>query len=64
MIIMTLQNQNKKMKIRKQQDLSIHHLNISSISAHINDLRNFLNLFNQKIDTERNSESRISTKNP
>ena len=40
----------KKMKIREQQDLSILHLNISSISAHINDLRNFLNLVDQKID--------------
>ena len=40
----------KKMKIREQQDLSILHLNISSISAHINDLRNFLDLVNQKID--------------
>ena len=28
----------------------ILHLNISSISAHINNLRNFLNLANQKTD--------------
>ena len=40
----------KKMKIIEQKDLSIFHLNISSISSHINDLRNFLNLINQKID--------------
>ena len=39
----------KKMKIREQQDFSALHLNISSISTHINDLRNFLNLVNQKI---------------
>ena len=52
------------MKIREQQDLSILHLNISSISAHINYLRNFLNFVNQKIDIICISESRISTKNP
>ena len=33
----------KKAKI-KSQDLSIFHLNISSISSHINDLKIFLNL--------------------
>ena len=54
----------KKMKIREQQELPILHLNISSISAHINDLRMFLNLFNQKIDIICISESRIFTKNP
>ena len=54
----------RKIKIRDQQDLSILHLNISSISAHINNLRNFLNLVNQKIDIRCISESRISTKNP
>ena len=54
----------KKMKIREQQDLSILHLNISSISAHINDLRKFLNLVDQKIDIICISGSRISTKNP
>ena len=54
----------KKMKITEQKDLSIIHLNISSISSHINDLRNFLNLINQKIDIICISESRISTKNP
>ena len=51
------------MKIREQQDLSILHLNISSISGHINNLRNLLNLVNQKIDICI-SESRTSTKNP
>ena len=54
----------KKMKIREHQDLSILHLNISSMSAHINDLKNFINLVNQKIDIIRISENRISTKNP
>ena len=53
----------KKIKIREQQDLSILPLNISSISAHINNLRNFLNLVNQKIDIISILESRISTKN-
>ena len=52
------------MKIIEQKDLSIIHLNISSISSHINDLRNFLNLINLKIDIICISESRISTKNP
>ena len=51
------------MKIREQQDLSILHVNISSISVHINNLRNCLNLVNQKIDIICISESRISTKN-
>ena len=54
----------KKVKIREQQDLSILHLNISSISAHINDLRNFLNLVDQKIDIICIPESRFSAKNP
>ena len=40
----------KKKKIREQQDVSILHLNISFISAHINDLRNFIDLVNQEID--------------
>ena len=54
----------KNMKTREKQDSSILHLNISSISAHINDLRNFLNLADQKIDIICISESRISTKSP
>ena len=51
------------MKIREQQDVSILPLNISSISAHINDLRNFPNLVNEKIDIISISEIIISTKN-
>ena len=54
----------KKMKIREQKDLSILHLNVSSISAHINDLRNFFNLVNQKTDIICISENRTSTKDP
>ena len=49
------------MKIREQQDLSILHLTISSISAHINDLKNLPNLVNQKIDVICISECTIST---
>ena len=52
----------KKLKINKQQDLSILHLNISSISAHIDDLRTFLNLAQHKFDIICVSESRISVK--
>ena len=40
----------KKLKINKEQDLSILHLKISSISAHIDNLRTFLNLVNHKCD--------------
>ena len=54
----------KKLKINKQQDLSILHLNISSISAHIDDLKTFLNHFNHKFDIICISESRISVKHP
>ena len=39
-----------KLKINKQQDLSILHLNISFISAYIDDWRTFLNLVNHKFD--------------
>ena len=42
--------------------MSILHLNISSISAYIDDLRTFLNLINHKFDIICISESRISTK--
>ena len=49
------------MKIIEQKGLSIIHLNISS--SYINDLKNFLNLINQKIDIICISESRISRKN-
>ena len=52
------------MKIRQQEDLSIFHLNISSISAHIDNLRDFLNVTHQKIDITCISDNRISTKIP
>ena len=53
----------KKLKINKQQDLFILHLNISSISAHIvDDLRTFLNLAHNKFDIISISESRIFVK--
>ena len=54
----------KKLKINKQQDLSILHLNISSISAHIDDLKTLLNLAHHKFDIISISESRISVKHP
>ena len=54
----------KKLNINKQQDLSILHLNISSISAHIDDLRTFLNLAHHKFDMICISERRISSKHP
>ena len=54
----------KKLKINKQQDLPFLHLNISSISAHIDDLRTFLNLVNHKFDIICISKSRTSTKHP
>ena len=54
----------KKLKINKQQDLSILHLNISSISAHIDDLRTLLNLAHHKYDIICISESRNSLKHP
>ena len=54
----------KKLKINKQQYLSIFHLDISSISANIDDLRTFLNLFNHRFDIICISKSRISTKHP
>ena len=53
----------KKLKINKQ-DLPILHLNISFISAHIDDLRTFLNLAHHKFDIICISESRISLKHP
>ena len=52
----------KKLKINKRQDMSILHLSISSISAHIDDLRTFLNLAHHKFDIICISESRISLK--
>ena len=53
----------KKLKINKQ-DLYALHLNIPSISAHIDDLRTFLNLAQHKFDIICISESRISSKHP
>ena len=40
----------KKLRIKKQQDLSILHLNISYILSHIDDLRTLFNLVNHKFD--------------
>ena len=51
----------KKLNINKQQDLSIFHFDISSISANVDDLRTFLNLANHKFDIICTSKSRIST---
>ena len=53
----------KRVKI-KSQDLSILHLNISSISSHINDLKMFINLLNTKFDIICIPESRLSQKPP
>ena len=52
----------KKLKINKQQDLPILHLNISFILPLIDDLRTFLNLAHHKFDVICISESRISVK--
>ena len=53
----------KKLKINKQ-DLPFLHLNISFISAHIDDLRTFLNLAHHKFDIICISEIRICVKHP
>ena len=53
----------QKIKI-KQQDFSLLHLNISSLSCHINDLVNFLALLNTKFDVICITETRLSHKNP
>ena len=47
-----------KIKV-KQEDLSVLHLNISSLSAHIDDLKNFLSELRIKFDIICISESRI-----
>ena len=52
-----------KIKV-KQEDLSVLHLNISSLSAHIDDLKNFLSELSIKFDIICISESRLSQKNP
>ena len=54
----------KKLKINKQPDLFILYLNISSISAYLDDLRTFLNFADHKFDIICISESRISVKHP
>ena len=52
-----------KIKV-KQEDLSVLHLNISSLSAHIDDLKNFLSELSIKFAVICISESRLSQKNP
>ena len=52
-----------KIKV-KQEDLSVLHLNISSLSAHIDDLKNFLSELRIKLDVICISESTLSQKNP
>lgn len=49
-VLIIIISHNSKNNINKQQDLSILYLSVSSISAHINDLRVFLNLFNHKFN--------------
>ena len=51
-----------KIKV-KQEDLSVLHLNVSSLSAHIGDLKNFLSELRTKFDKICISESRLSQKN-
>ena len=53
----------QKIKI-KQQDFSLLHLNISSLSCYINDLVNFLALLNSKFDVICIPETRLFHKNP
>ena len=53
----------QKIKI-KQQDFSLLHLNISSLSCHINDLVSFPALLNTKFDLTCITETRLSDKNP
>ena len=48
----------------KQKDLSVLHLNISSLSSHIDDLKNFLSELRIKLDVICISESTLSQKNP
>ena len=52
-----------KIKV-KQEDLSVLHLNISSLSVHIDDLKNFLSELRIKFDIICISASRLSQKNP
>ena len=53
----------KKLKVN-EQDLSILHLNISFLSAHIDDLQTFLKSTKIEFDIIYISESRLSTKIP
>ena len=53
-------NEYKKVKI-KEQDFSLLHLNISSLLAHINELKTLLSQVDTKFDI---SENRISKKTP
>ena len=55
-------NEYKQIKI-KEQDFYLLHLNISSLSAHINELKTLLSQVDTKFDIIRLSESRISKKN-
>ena len=48
-----------KIKV-KQEDLSVLHLNISSLSVHIDDLKNFLSELRIKFDIICISQSRLS----
>ena len=52
-----------KIKV-KQEDSSFLHLNISSLSAHIDNLKSFLSELRIKLDIICISESRLSQKNP
>ena len=48
----------------KEKDLSVLHLNISSLSTHIDYLKNFLSELRIKFDMICISESKLSQKNP
>ena len=52
-----------KKTIIKEQGFSLLHLNISSLSAHVNELKTLLSQVDTKFDTICISESRISRKN-
>ena len=52
-----------KIKV-KQEDLSVLHLNISSLSAYIHDLKSFLSELRIKFDIICISESRLWQNNP
>ena len=55
-------NEYEKTKI-KEQDFSLLHLNISSLPAHVNELKTLLSQVDTKFDIIYISESRISMKN-